>query len=83
MWKVQILQKKKKDFLLIEIGKILLHRFESLNTACTSDGHKRSVVVVGVVGVGGRAGGATGCSTTIKERRKSWHATAPKNENYL
>lgn len=57
MWKVQILQKKKKDFLLIEIGKILLHRFESLNTACTSDGHKRSVVVVGVVGVGGGRGG--------------------------
>lgn len=53
MWKVQILQKKKKDFLLIEIGKILLHRFESLNTACTSDGHKRSVVV----GVGGGRGG--------------------------
>lgn len=49
--------KKKKDFLLIEIGKILLHRFESLNTACTSDGHKRSVVVVGVVGVGGGRGG--------------------------
>lgn len=49
--------KKKKDFLLIEIGKILRHRFESLNTACTSDGHKRSVVVVGVVGVGGGRGG--------------------------
>lgn len=58
--------KKKKDFLLIEIGKILRHRFESLNTACTSDGHKRSVVVG--VGAGGGGDGVLNNNQRKKEK---------------
>lgn len=67
--------KKKKDFLLIEIGKILLHRFESLNTACTSDGHKRSVVV-GVVGVvGGRGGDGVLNNNQRKKEKLARHSS--------